>query len=591
MNTYVHQHECLVIGGGAAGLRAVLELAKHHINIGVISKVYPDRSHTVEAEGGAAAEMQRREEDFCSHEIDTIRGGAFLNDQNTVRYFVREAPNVIEEIESLGCIWDRNKDGTIASRPFGGMSQERTLRHGDSTGRSILRSLTDTVRKYEDTIHTYYEFFVTDIFVANSQCVGAAAWDLRNGTMHFFQAQTIIIATGGAGSVFKFTTNAKINSGDGMALAYNAGLPLMDMEFMQYHPTCVVHNGYLITEGVRGDGGRLLNARGERFIEKYVPESATEEVVFKKMEMRCRDEISRIIYQEIRSGNGINTESGSAVLLDISHKNPDFIKNRLGEMCRNMLHYYGIDITKQGIPVRPGMHYAMGGIACDVTTKTSVAGIFAAGEAACNGLHGANRLGSNSLTETLVFGKRAGSEAANYASHHTYSSDMKSAFKTQEQTALKNFLAFVSRPAQNSRGENTYKIEQRLYSIMEEAAGVYRNETDLKCGCQKIEELKSNFAALGPGDKQLTAHNQSLIYALELKSKITVAEAILYSAHARTESRGAHQRSDYPETNNAHWLKHSLAYQNSRGGPPTIAYRDVVILDAMPDGYLPKRPT
>lgn len=580
----VHKHDCLVIGGGGAGMRAVVALAEQNVDVGILSKVYPDRSHTVEAEGGAAAEMRGSEADIRSHEIDTIRGGVFLNDQDTVRYFVREAPTVIEEIERCGCIWDRNEDGSIASRPFGGMSHERTLRHGDSTGRSILRALTDTVRSHENIIHTYYEFFVTDIFVANGRCIGAAALDLRNATMHFFRAKTIIIATGGAGAVFQFTTNAKINSGDGMALAYNAGIPLMNMEFMQYHPTCVVHNGYLITEGVRGDGGRLLNARNERFIEKYVPESATETVVFNKMEMRCRDEISRIIYQEIRSGNGVHTKSGDAVLLDISHKAPDFIKNRLGEMYKNMLHYYGIDMTKEGIPVRPGVHYTMGGIACDVSTKTPVAGIFAAGEAACNGLHGANRLGSNSLTEILVFGKRAGNEAAEYALANEYSSGMEAAFVEQAEKALKNFSAVINRPALNQKGENMNAMEQRLYAIMEESAGVYRNGADLRRGCEMIGALKRDFAGMGPGDKQLTAFNQSLVYALELRSKITVAETILHSAMERLESRGAHQRADYPETDNVHWLKHSLAYANGEGSP-NISYRHVRILDTPPEEH------
>lgn len=582
IKTHTHEYECLVLGGGLAGLSAVVRLAKEGVKVAIISKVYPDRSHSVEAEGGAAAEMDKQEKSFESHRQDTIHGGVYLNDQDTVKYFVEQAPNVIEEIESWGCIWDRNEDGTIATRPFGGMTKKRTCYHGANTGRVMLRTLTDTARKYEKHIHTYYEFFVTDIFTENGFCVGAAAIELKTGELHFFKAKTIIIATGGAGAVFKFTTNAKINSGDGLALAWNVGIPLMDMEFMQYHPTCSP-TGYLITEGFRGDGGRLYNVRGERFMKNYGHGPETEEVVLNKMEMCCRDIVSRIIYQEIQKGNGIKTKWGDMVLLDISHKEPDYILKRLGEIHENVLRYFGIDITKEGIPVRPGVHYTMGGIASDVTTKTSVFGIFTAGEAACNGLHGANRLGSNSLTETLVFGNRAGDEALKYIRRRDNNVVTRSCYKKHAEDAKKAFVTFMGKPALNKKGWNAARIEEHLYEIMENAAGVYRDGPSIEHGIEEFTKLKAEFAEMGPEDKILTAFNSNLVYTLELRSKFAVAEAILYSALYRTESRGAHQRADYPETDNHNWLKHSLVTKGAEGGLPVVTYRDVVILDEVPE--------
>lgn len=584
IKTHTHEYECLVLGGGLAGLSAVVRLAREGVKVAIISKVYPDRSHSVEAEGGAAAEMDKQEESFRSHVLDTIRGGVYLNDQDTVKYFVEQAPNVIEEIESWGCIWDRNEDGTIATRPFGGMTKKRTCYHGANTGRVMLRTLTDTARKYEEHIHTYYEFFVTNIFVENGRCVGAAAVELKTGELHFFKARTIIIATGGAGAVFKFTTNAKINSGDGLALAWNAGIPLMDMEFMQYHPTCSP-TGYLITEGFRGDGGRLYNVHGERFMKNYGHGPETEGVVLNKMEMCCRDIVSRVIYQEIQKGNGIKTKWGDMVLLDISYKEPGYIKKQLGEIHENVLRYFGIDITKEGVPVRPGVHYTMGGVATDVTTKTSVLGIFAAGEAACNGLHGANRLGSNSLTETLVFGKRAGDEALKFIRTYEGNSVSKSVFRKHVKDATNTFLEFMEKPATSGKGWNAARIEDRLYEIMENAAGVYRDGPSIEHGIEEFTKLKTEFLAMGPEDKILTAFNTNLVYTLELRSKFAVAEAILYSALHRTESRGAHQRADYPQTDDANWLKHSLITKGIDGGSPTVTCRDVIILDVSPDEH------
>jgi len=553
-----HTYDILIIGGGAAGLRAAIEAANYNkrLSIAIISKVYPMRSHTVSAEGGAAAVLKEYD-NFDMHAYDTIKGSDFLADQDAVELFVKLAPEEIVRLENYGCLWNRDANGKIDVRAFGGMSVKRTVYARDKTGFYMLHTLFQRTMMFEN-ITRFDEFFVTSIFVENNRFAGLTAIDIKNGELNYFKGKSLVICTGGAGQIYKYTTNATINTGDGMALAYRAGIPLKDMEFVQFHPTAIPGKTILITEGARGEGGYLLNNKYERFLKNYVPE---------KMELGPRDIISRAIITEISQGRGFEGKYGYYVGLDLRHLGKKTIEEKLPmvkEICEKFL---GINPENELIPVRPAVHYFMGGIDTDINTATKVYGIFSAGEAACVSINGANRLGSNSLTECLVFGRIAGREAAKFALEHEFLEQSYNYHLIEEKRIFDNIL-------KNEKGENPANIRKRLKEIMEEKVGIFRNEKDLEEAFKEIVKLKEEFKKVTVTDKS-KQYNTDFIEVLELDFMLDVAEAVTYSALNRRESRGSHYRTDFPKRDDANYLMHTLIYKTK--DIPKIEYLPVKI--------------
>jgi succinate dehydrogenase flavoprotein subunit len=562
--------DVLVVGGGGAGLRAAIVVAETHprLRVGVISKVYPMRSHTVSAEGGAAAAIKAGDS-LDAHAYDTISGGDWLCDQDAVEAFVREAPEELLRLEHWGCPWNREPDGRIAVRPFGGMKIERTWFAADKTGFHLLHTLFQTTLKY-DTIRRYDEFFVTKLLVDDGRCQGVVAIELGTGQVHAITAKAVILCTGGCGKVFPFTTNANIKNGDGMALAYRAGAPLKDMEFVQYHPTGLPFTGILITEAARAEGGWLLNKDGYRYLQDYDLGTPTPTPVLRSMELGPRDRLSQCFVKEQEKGRTLEGPYGHYVHLDIRHLGEKLIDQKLPFVRELCLKYVGIDPVKEMIPVRPVVHYMMGGIHTDLHGATPLSGLYAAGEAACVSINGANRLGSNSLTEILVFGGRAGKAAATFAAEQAGASPSLVSQAEDEQRRLEEgFL--------RKRGgrERIATLRAEMHQIMEESAGIYRTETVLKDGAEKLRRLQERFRELSLDDDSYT-FNTELTAALELSYMLDVAQAIVQSALERRESRGSHQRSDYPERDDERFLAHSLASRGENGAP-RIEYRPVTI--------------
>jgi succinate dehydrogenase flavoprotein subunit len=562
--------DVLVVGGGGAGLRAAIVVAETHprLRVGVISKVYPMRSHTVSAEGGAAAAIKAGDS-LDAHAYDTISGGDWLCDQDAVEAFVREAPEELLRLEHWGCPWSREPDGRIAVRPFGGMKIERTWFAADKTGFHLLHTLFQTTLKY-DTIRRYDEFFVTKLLVDDGRCQGVVAIELGTGQVHAITAKAVILCTGGCGKVFPFTTNANIKNGDGMALAYRAGAPLKDMEFVQYHPTGLPFTGILITEAARAEGGWLLNKDGYRYLQDYDLGTPTPTPVLRSMELGPRDRLSQCFVKEQEKGRTLEGPYGHYVHLDIRHLGEKLIDQKLPFVRELCLKYVGIDPVKEMIPVRPVVHYMMGGIHTDLHGVTPLPGLYAAGEAACVSINGANRLGSNSLTEILVFGARAGKAAAAFAAEQAGASPSLVSQAQDEQRRLEE--GFLQK-----RGgrERIATLRAEMHQIMEESAGIYRTETVLKDGAEKLRRLQERFRELSLDDDSYT-FNTELTAALELSYMLDVAQAIVQSALERRESRGSHQRSDYPERDDERFLAHSLASRGENGAP-RIEYRPVTI--------------
>src|SRR5437867_3950769 len=554
-------YDIVIVGGGAAGLRGAIAAAEtsRALRIAIVSKVYPMRSHTVSAEGGTAAVL-RDYDSFDSHGFDTVKGSDFLADQDVVEFFVRRAPGEVIQMEHWGCPWSREPDGRVAVRAFGGMTVKRTVFAADKVGFHMLHTLFQTSLKYEN-IERLDEWFVTQILAEGGKVVGLAALELRSGAIRAITARAVIIATGGAGRVYEFTTNGAIKTGDGMALAYRAGAPLKDMEFLQFHPTCLPGTGILITEAARGEGGYLINNRGERFLKKYVPE---------KMELGPRDILSRSIIQEIREGRGFQGPYGQYVGLDLRHLGEDVIKRKLPMVRELAEEYAGVDPVHEVIPVRPGQHYIMGGVHTDITGFTGLPGLYAAGEAACVSINGANRLGSNSLSECLVFGARAGRHAAAFASQHPPRDRAALAAQTSDeaQRIAANFIR------KDTGSERVASLRAEMTRAMEEVVGIYRDEASVRKTCDVLHALRDRFPNVRLDDRSLS-FNTELIAALELDFMLDVAEAVAHSALARTESRGSHQRTDHPRRDDTRFLKHTLAYRTD--GPPRIDYLDVVI--------------
>ncbi len=543
-------YDIVIVGGGGAGLRAAIAAAEtsRSLRIAVVSKVYPMRSHTVSAEGGTAAVM-RDYDSFESHGFDTVKGSDFLADQDAVEFFVRRAPLEVVQMEHWGCPWSREPDGRVAVRAFGGMAVKRTVFAADKVGFHMLHTLFQTSLKYEN-IERLDEWFVTQILTEGGKAVGVAALELRSGTLHAIAAKAVVIATGGAGRVYEFTTNGAIKTGDGMALALRAGAPLKDMEFLQFHPTCLPGTGILITEAARGEGGYLINNQGERFLKKYVPE---------KMELGPRDILSRSILQEIREGRGFQGPYGQYVGLDLRHLGEDVINRKLPMVRELAEEYAGVDPVHEPIPVRPGQHYFMGGVHTDVTGSTGMAGLFAAGETACVSINGANRLGSNSLSECLVFGAEAGRSAAAYAiSQPAAGSNPVSGLVKAEETRI--FDGLLKREG----GESLSEVRREMQHTMEENVGIHRSGETLERALGHIRDLRGRWDRVGVRDKD-PFFNTELTTTLELDFMLDLAEAIANAALLRRESRGAHSRTDYPKRDDTNYLHHSMAYRTPTG--------------------------
>src|SRR3989441_7754962 len=561
--------DVLVVGGGGAGLRAVIAVAETHpkLRVAVISKVYPMRSHTVSAEGGAAAVIKAGDS-LDAHAYDTISGGDWLSDQDAVEAFVREAPQEMLRLEHWGCPWSREPDGHIAVRPFGGMKIERTWFAADKTGFHMLHTLFQTSLKYP-SVTRYDEWFVTTLLVDEGRCQGVVAIELATGKIHAILAKAVILCTGGCGKVFAFTTNANIKNGDGMALAYRAGVALKDMEFVQYHPTGLPGTGILITEAARGEGGHLKNKDGYRYLQDYGLGPQTDTPVHRKMELGPRDILSRCHIQEHQKGRTFEGPYSHYVHLDIRHLGEKLIDKNLPfvrELARN---YVGIDPVHEAIPVRPVVHYMMGGISTDITGKTSLNGLYAAGEAACVSINGANRLGSNSLTELLVFGARAGRAAARHALERpALRSNPLAQLASDERRRLdQRFLRADGR-------EKIADIREEMQKALESGCGIYRDRATMEGTCQTLRKLRERFAHISLADKD-AVFNTELIAALELECTLDVAETVARSALAREESRGSHTRTDFPKRDDARFLRHSLAYRTPDG--PRIEYLPVTI--------------
>jgi len=544
-NYETREHDVLIIGAGGAGLRASLEALAQGASVGVVCKSLLGKAHTVMAEGGIAAAMANVDaaDNWKTHFRDTMRGGKFLNNWRMAQLHAQESPDRVRELEQWGALFDRTENGDILQRAFGGHTFKRLCHVGDRTGLEMIRTLQD--RGVQQGIDVYMECTVTRLLTDNGRVAGAFAYWRETGRLIVFKAKSIVIATGGIGKAWRITSNSWEYTGDGMALAYEAGAELMDMEFVQFHPTGMVWppgvQGILVTEAVRGEGGILRNKAGERFMEKYDP---------KRMELSTRDVVARSIYTEVKEGRG--TEHGGAYL-DISHKPAEYVKKKLPSMYHQFKELADVDITKGPMEVGPTCHYMMGGIRVDAeTTQSTILGLFAAGEAAA-GLHGSNRLGGNSLSDLLVFGRRAGLFAAEYAKRASPAS----IDSVQIEQAEKELLA----PFSGTGAESPYAIHRDLQEVMQNLVGIYRTKEDLQRALVELEKLKARAAKAGVEGSRLFNPGWHLSY--DLRAMFIVSEAVTHSALARTESRGAHSRIDYPNLDTVWEKKHNIIVRES----------------------------
>ncbi len=559
----VSRHDIVIVGGGGAGLRAAIEAAQNNptASIALVSKVYPMRSHTVSAEGGAAA-VARDDDNLELHGYDTVKGSDFLGDQDSIQYFVQEAPKELALLENWGCPFSRNEDGTVATRAFGGMTTKRTWYAADKIGFHMLHALFQHSMRFKNIVR-YDEYFVSKLLVDDGVCRGVAALDIRTGEYHTILGRAVILTTGGGGKIFPFTTNGTIKTGDGMALAYRAGVPLKDMEFVQYHPTGLPGTGILITEATRGEGGFLRNNQGERFLVEYDYGVGT------KAELGPRDMISRAIVQEIEAGRGFKGPYGEYVQLDLTHLGEDKIDSRLPFVRLLAKTYVGVDPVYEPIPIRPVVHYMMGGVDTDINGATELAGLYAAGETACVSINGANRLGSNSLTECLVFGAAAARHAMDFSAGSSDGNEAALKAQAEEEAARVDDLR-----GRKKGGEKISAIRRELNTVMESACGVYREQDSMQHGVGAVAQLRSRVADLRLEDDS-KVFNTELITALELANMVEVAETLAVSAAHRKESRGAHTCKDFTTRNDDEYLYHTMAYHDPAG--PRLGKKDVVL--------------
>jgi fumarate reductase flavoprotein subunit len=563
-------HDVLLVGGGGAGLRAAIAIAETspRLRIAVVSKVYPMRSHTVSAEGGAAGVIGA-DDSFDEHAYDTISGGDWLSDQDAVEAFVNEAPQELLRLEHWGCPWSRQPDGRIGVRPFGGMKKMRTWFAADKTGFHMLHTLFQTSLKYTSVVR-YDEWFVTKLLVDDGRVQGVVAIELTSGRIETITARAVILCTGGCGRVFPFTTNAAIKNGDGMALAYRAGAPLKDMEFVQYHPTGLPFTGILITEAARSEGGYLVNKDGYRYLQDYNLGKPEPKPVFRSMELGPRDRLSQAFVKEVEKGRTIDTPYGPVVHLDLRHMGEKVIDTKIPFVRELCLKYQNVDPVTELIPVRPVVHYMMGGVHTDINGATPLAGLYAAGEVACVSINGANRLGSNSLPELLVFGARAGRAAAEYASTEKDPGQAVLAQGSDEESRLRR--EFLNKAGGRER---LATLRDDMQKTMEESAGIYRHGDSLGRAVHTMRSLRERFADLAVEDRSRT-FNTGTVAALELSFMLDVADAMVNSALRREESRGAHQRTDFPARDDQRFLAHSLIHRMPDGSS-RVEYRPVTI--------------
>ena len=551
---------CCSWAAAGPGLRAAIAIAETNpeLDVAVVSKVYPMRSHTVSAEGGAAgviAADDSREE----HIYDTISGSDWLGDQDAIEAFVEEAPRELLQLEHWGCPWSRQPDGHIAVRAFGGMKKMRTWFAADKTGFHMLHALFQTSLKYP-AVKRYDEWFVTRLLVDEGRVHGVVAVDLMSGRIETIAAKSVILGTGGCGKVFPFTTNANINTGDGMALAYRAGAPLKDMEFVQYHPTGLPFTGILITEATRAEGGWLLNKDGYRYLQDYDLGTPSPTPELRSMELGPRDRLSQAFVHEVEKGRTIDSPYGPIVHLDLRHLGAELIDTKLPFVRELCLKYERIDPVTELVPVRPVVHYMMGGVHTDIHGATPVAGLYAAGETACVSINGANRLGSNSLPELLVFGARAGRAAAEYASTASAAPAVIESQAADEVRRLEGLLDTVP------RHDAVSEIRTEMQTTMEDSAGIYRTGPEMAKGVDALRELQGRMAGIGIRDTSRT-FNTELVGALELGNMLDIAECMLQSGLQREESRGAHQRTDFPDRDDERFLAHHLVTRSADGTP------------------------
>ncbi len=575
---HIIQTDVAIIGAGGAGLRAAIEIARTSPETAVtlISKVYPMRSHTVAAEGGSAG-VVREDDSLDYHFHDTVSGGDWLCEQDVVEYFVNHATQEMIQLEHWGCPWSRTPEGKPNVRRFGGMKVPRTWFAADKTGFHILHTLFQTSLQYP-SIQRLDEHFALDLLVADGQLQGVLCLDLKNGTTTAVQAKSVIIATGGAGRVYLYNTNGGIVTGDGMALAYRHGVPLRDMEFVQYHPTGLPGSGILMTEGCRGEGGILVNKDGYRYLQDYGlgPETPIGEAKNKYMELGPRDRLSQAFWHEQQKGRTVDTPRGEVVFLDLRHLGEKYLHERLPFICELAEKFVGVDPVTEPIPVRPTAHYTMGGIETDARCQTRMAGLFAVGECASVGLHGANRLGSNSLAELSVFGKVAGEDALKVAKTRSHSLSTEQICVLAEQS----YAPYAALLNKTDGMESPAEIRRELGALMEEGVGIFRSEQTTQKAIEQIAQLKQRYQNVKVTDHS-TNFNTDWLTTIELGFLLDVAEAMAHSAHQRKESRGSHQRLDMPERDDVNYLKHSLAfYQGS--GAPKIDYSAVTITKSQP---------
>ena len=555
------KHDVLVIGAGLAGQRAALAAAEEGVSVGIVSKVHPVRSHSNAAQGGINAALQEGDS-WESHAFDTVKGSDYLGDQDAIEIMCREAPEEILHLEHLGVTFHRNDEGLLGTRAFGGASQARTYYVADITGQAIMHVLYEQLMKYSELISRYEEYFTTSLVLDDEgRCAGAVVRNVADASTELFEAKNVILASGGNGQIWQPTTNALICTGDGIGMAYRAGAPLMDMEMIQYHPTTLAKKGFLITEGARSEGAHLLNAKGERFMERYAPN---------KMELASRDVVSRAEQTEINEGRGFDD---GTVALDITVVPRKRIHEALREIVLVGRDFAGVDITREPIRIKPGNHYTMGGVKTDVHGATTIPGLYAAGEVACVSVHGGNRLGANSLLDTLIFGRRSGEHAAARAKQVDHGRTSESTLTDSE----REIAELIGRD--HGTGRRVSVLRKELGDAMDSFVAVFRDEQGIQTALERVKALQEEYPTAHIDDRG-TVFNQDVLGAIELGFMLEQAECVCIGALHRTESRGAQYRTDFPERNDEEWLKHIDLTRAEDG--PEVSYSPVTITQWQP---------
>ncbi|OGW09201.1 MAG: succinate dehydrogenase flavoprotein subunit [Nitrospinae bacterium RIFCSPLOWO2_12_39_15] len=563
-------HDVIIVGAGLAGMRAALEVCDRY-DTAIITKVYPTRSHSGAAQGGVAASLANSTDDSWEiHMYDTVKGSDFLGDQDAIEMMVKDAPKAIIEMEHMGCVFSRTEDGRIAQREFGGHSRPRACYAADRTGHALLHALYEQVMKKANKLKIYSEWYVLSLIIEDNVCKGVVTYDIKTGKLEVLRGKAVMFATGGYGRAFSITSNAFASTGDGIIAAYRAGIPLEDMEFVQFHPTGLYGQGILVSEAARGEGGYLVNGKGERFMEKYAKS---------KLELAPRDIVSRSEQNEINEGRGIDGKD--YIYLDLRHLGRDKIMEKLPQVRQLGIDFIGVDCIEKPIPIQPTAHYSMGGIPADKDGQviiddkgTKVTGFFAAGECACVSVHGANRLGTNSLLDALVFGRRTGKALMEFAGSAKL-------YDVNEDKEIASVRSRIDTIINTSGTESMNNIRNELKEIMMSNCGVFRNKEGLEVCLKKVKELQGRFKKAKITDRG-KIFNTEVIESIELGHMLEYSEVIIVSAMAREESRGSHARTDFPKRDDAKWLKHTLSYKKPDGGIE-LKYKPVTITKHQPE--------